>query len=77
MPDTAASTDTTDHPWVGDDDGHNCRVCKDRDDVLHLCWREAHPAMWGPGWDPDEILDYSDEPSRAVKTDRVRQAGQG
>lgn len=36
--------DVTDHPYLPDRDGHNCLVCELRDDALHLCWPEAHPA---------------------------------
>lgn len=64
-----------DHPWKGDKDGHNCRVCADNDDALHLCWREAHPPKWSDDADPEVILDYDDEPSAAVKNDRAGQAG--
>lgn len=32
----------TDHPWAGEDDGHNCLTCQERDDSLHLCWPQAH-----------------------------------
>lgn len=32
----------TDHPWDGDDDGHNCSVCIERDDTLHMCWPQTH-----------------------------------
>lgn len=69
--------DMTDHPWRGTEDGHNCVVCRDDDDVVHLCWREAHPTKWGDRWGAAEILDYDEEPSNAVRTDTVRQAGQG
>jgi len=34
-----------DHPWFGDEGGHNCIVCDVREDALHLCWRERHAAM--------------------------------
>lgn len=36
--------DMTDHPYLPDRDGHNCLVCSMRDDALHLCWSQAHPA---------------------------------
>lgn len=38
-----STSEMVDHPWVGSNDGHNCWICRDRDDALHLCWREAHP----------------------------------
>jgi hypothetical protein len=33
-----------DHPYLPDRSGHNCLVCELRDDALHLCRPEAHPA---------------------------------
>lgn len=33
----------TDHFWSGDDDGHNCFTCQERDDSLFMCWPQAHP----------------------------------
>lgn len=32
----------TDHSWLGDEQGHNCVTCMERDDALHLCWPQAH-----------------------------------
>ena len=34
--------DLTDHSWLGDDEGHNCETCVENEDVLHLCWPQAH-----------------------------------
>lgn len=61
--------DLTDHWWLGDDEGHNCETCKERDDVVHLCWPQAHicfmceeaPCAW-----PDTAC----EPCRAGITAR-------
>ena len=32
----------TDHGWIGDDEGHNCLTCQDRDDSFFLCWPQGH-----------------------------------
>lgn len=40
---TIPTSDMTDHLWSGDDEGHNCFTCQERDDSLHLCWPQSHP----------------------------------
>ena len=51
-----------DHPWLGDEDGHNCAGCERYDDALRLCWSENHPPFdewvqtadhWGKHQDHD------------------------
>lgn len=36
-----------DHAWSGDEDGHNCAVCVERDDTLNMCWQENHLSLQG------------------------------
>lgn len=38
----ADSAGVVDHAWAGDNDGHNCSICEERDDSLNLCWPQRH-----------------------------------
>ena len=33
-----------DHPWQGDEDGHNCAVCLERNDTFLMCDEDRHPS---------------------------------
>lgn len=41
-----------DHPWAGDDDGHNCVDCLASGDSLRMCMRVWHVI---PRWDDDPV----------------------
>lgn len=43
LPDVTPAVPPADHLWLGDAEGHNCKVCAVRDDALRLCWPAGHP----------------------------------
>ncbi len=44
-----------DHPWAGDDEGHNCVDCIAAGDDLHQCWWQAHVV---PRWEDDKTAKH-------------------
>ena len=76
----------TDHPWLGDDDGHNCLTCQERDDAEHLCWPESHLCslceMDAPSWpdvmcascraETDAVTDEVHDPIEALLNSHAR-----
>jgi hypothetical protein len=41
-PSRKITKDATDHPWAGDEDGHDCADCIAQGDDLRRCWPEVH-----------------------------------
>lgn len=77
---------STDHPWLGDENGHDCLTCQERDDSLHLCWPQAHLCGYcekaNPAWPDvfcapcrakaDATMDEVHDPVEALLTSHAR-----
>lgn len=48
--------DWADHPWAGDDDGHNCAECIAKGDTLRMCMRQWHVEL--PAFPDDPVAQH-------------------